>query len=297
MQEQNRPLGFLILATATGFTATAGMLLRWLDEPAQWRTIFYRALFFALTLIVWIAISRKGRLIEALRSINAGGLLCALAFSISTICFIFALFLTTVARTTFLNGLTPLLTGLLGWFVLRERISPATWMAIFLALVGISLMTSEDLTGGNLTGDALALGSSVTTAAMYVLIRRARAIDMLPSFVVAAFMTATLAAPWIEDFSISAHDLWICAALGIFQLGFQYVLVTMGVRHLPAAEAALTTRLSLIFAPLFAWIGAGEVPGQATLIGGSVIVAAILLHGFWTLHGEARRAKLRPTGG
>lgn len=297
MQEQNRPLGFLLLATATGFTATAGMLLRWLDEPAQWRTIFYRSLFFALTLIVWIAVTRKGRLIEAMRSVNLNGLLCALVFSVSTICFICALFLTTVARTTFLNGLTPLLTGLLGWVVLRERISPATWLAILLALIGVSLMTAEDLTGGNLTGDMLALGSSITTAAMYVSIRRARAIDMLPSFLVAAFITAALSAPWIGDFSISAHDLLVCAALGIFQLGFQYVLVTMGVRHLPAAEAALTTRLSLIFAPLFAWIGAGEVPGRATLLGGTVIVAAILLHGFWTLHGEARRAKLRPTGG
>jgi drug/metabolite transporter (DMT)-like permease len=106
-----------------------------------------------------------------------------------------------------------------------------------------------------------------------------------------------MALPWIDDFSISVHDLWICAALGIFQLGFQYVLVTMGVRHLPAAEAALTTRLTLIFAPLFAWIGAGEEPGRATLVGGTVIIAAILLHGFWTMHGEARRAKLRPTGG
>jgi drug/metabolite transporter (DMT)-like permease len=295
--QQNRPLGFLLLATATGFTATAGMLLRWFEEPAPWRAIFYRALFFAATLIVWVTITRKGRLLDALRSVNATGFLCALVFSISTICFIFALFYTTVARTTFLNGLTPLLTGLIGWFALRERVSPATGMAIVLALIGVFVMTSEDLTGGNLLGDGLALGSSLTTAAMYVLIRRARAIDMLPSFIVAAFMTAAMAAPWIDDFAISPHDLWVCAALGVFQLGFQYVLVTMGVRHLPAAEAALTTRLTLIFAPLFAWVGAGEVPGQATLAGGAVIVAAILLHGFWTLHGETRRAKLRPSGG
>src|SRR5258707_11127065 len=169
-------------------------------------TTLFRS-FFALTLIVWIAVTRRGRMVEAMRSVNMNGLLCALVFSISTICFIFALFLTTVARTTFLNGLTPLLTGLLGWFVLRERISPGTWMAILLALVGVSLMTSEDLTGGNLMGDALALSASVTTAVMYVTIRRARAIDMLPSFLVAAFITAALAAPWIDDFSISAHDL------------------------------------------------------------------------------------------
>jgi drug/metabolite transporter (DMT)-like permease len=297
MQEQNRPLGFLVLATATCFTATAGMLLRWIEEPAPWRTIFYRALFFALTLIIWVTFTRKGRLIEAMRSVNANGLICAFVFSISTICFIFGLFYTTVARTTFLNGLTPLLTGLMGWFILRERVSAATWIAIVLALVGVSLMTSEELTGGNLLGDGLAVCSSLATAAMYVLIRRARSIDMLPSFIVAAFMTAAMAAPWIEDFSISAHDLAVCAGLGVFQLGFQYVLVTMGVRHLLAAEAALTTRLTLIFAPLFAWLGAGEVPGQATLTGGAVIVAAILLHGFWTLHGEARRVKLRPTGG
>jgi drug/metabolite transporter (DMT)-like permease len=297
MQEQNRPLGFFVLAMATGFTATAGMLLRWLEDPAPWRTIFYRALFFALTLIVWVAITRKGQLIAAMRSVDGNGLLCAFVFSVSTICFISALFLTTVARTTFLNGLTPLLTALLGWLALRERVSAATWMAIVLALIGVSLMTAEDLTGGSLMGDLLAMGSSLTTAVMYVSIRRARAIDMLPSFILAAFMTAAMALPWIDDFSISMHDLWICAALGIFQLGFQYVLVTMGVRHLPAAEAALTTRLTLIFAPLFAWIGAGEEPGRATLLGGTVIIAAILLHGFWTLHGEARRVKLRPTGG
>ncbi len=294
MQEQNRPLGFLVLSTATAFTATAGVLLRWLDEPTAWRTIFYRALFFALTLVVWIAVTRRGRLVEAIRSVNGNGLLCAFMFSLSTICFIFALLFTTVARTTFLNGLTPLLTG---WFVLRERVTLATGFAIVLALIGIAVMTADDLTGGNLIGDGLAIGSAVTTAVMYVLIRRARAIDMLPSFVVAALMTAVMAAPWVDDFSISAHDLGICAALGVFQLGFQFVLVTMGVRHLPAAEAVLTTRLSLIFAPLFAWIGAGELPGQATLAGGGIIVAAILLQGFWTLHGEARRAKLRPTGG
>jgi drug/metabolite transporter (DMT)-like permease len=66
----------------------------------------------------------------------------------------------------------------------------------------------------------------------------------------------------------------------------------MGVRHLPAAEAALTTRMTLVLGPLFAWLGAGEVPSGATLAGGAVIIAAILLHGLWTLRGEARRTKL-----
>ena len=153
-------------------------------------------------------------------------------------------------------------------------------------------MTRDGLSGGSLSGDTLALGCSLAAATMYALMRRGRSGDMLPSFIVAALMTAAVALPWVGDFTASAHDFGIYAALGIFQLGIQYVLVTTGVRHLPAAEAALTTRLTLVLGPLFAWLGAGEVPSGPTLLGGAVIVTAILLYGLWTLHGETRRAKL-----
>jgi len=290
--QQNRFLGFLLLTFATAFTSTAGVLLRWLDEPAEWRTIFYRALFFAATLIVWVGVTRRGRYVQALRSVGATGLLCALFYTISTTTFVFALFHTTVARTVFINGLTPLLTGIIAWILLRERVAAATWAGIALAMAGIVIMTRGGLTAGSVTGDTLALVCSLSAATMYTMIRRGRAVDMLPAFIVAAFMTAAVAAPWIDDFAASWHDLGIYALLGCVQLGVQYVLLTMGARHLPAAEAALTTRMTLVLAPLFAWLGAGEVPGEMTLIGGAVIVAAILLHGAWTLHGERRRAKV-----
>lgn len=289
--QQNRFLGFLLLTLATAFTSTAGVLLRWLDEPAEWRTLFYRALFFAATLIVWVGVTRRGRYVEALRSVGGTGLLCALFYTISTTTFIFALFHTTVARTVFINGLTPLLTGIIGWVLLRERVSPATWVGIAVAFAGIAIMTGDGMAGGSLYGDSLALVCSLSAATMYTLIRRGRSVDMLPAFIVAALMTAALAGPWVDDFGATTRDMWIYAALGCVQLGIQYVLVTMGVRHLPAAEAALTTRMSLVLAPLFAWLGAGELPSGATLAGGAVIVAAIGLHGLWTLHGETRRAK------
>lgn len=290
--QQNRFLGFLLLTFATAFTSTAGVLLRWLDEPAEWRTIFYRALFFAATLIVWVGVTRRGRYVQALRSVGTTGLLCALFYTVSTTTFVFALFHTTVARTVFINGLTPLLTGIIAWILLRERVAAATWAGIALAMAGIVIMTREDLSEGSVSGDTLALVCSLSAATMYTMIRRGRAVDMLPAFIVAAFMTAAVAAPWIDDFAASWHDLGIYALLGCVQLGVQYVLLTMGARHLPAAEAALTTRMTLVLAPLFAWLGAGEVPGEMTLIGGAVIVAAILLHGAWTLHGERRRAKV-----
>ncbi len=290
--QQNRLLGFLLLTLATAFTSTAGVLLRWLDEPAEWRTLFYRALFFAATLIVWVGVARRGRFVQAMRTVGGTGLLCALFYTISTTTFVFALFHTTVARTVFINGLTPILTGIIAWIVLRERVSAATWIGIAVACVGIAIMTGGGIVGGSLYGDSLAMVCSLSAATMYTLIRRGRSIDMLPAFIVASLMTAALAAPWIDDFTASARDMWIYAALGCVQLGIQYVLLTMGVRHLPAAEAALTTRLTLVLAPLFAWLGAGEVPTGATLAGGAVIVVAILMHGGWTLHGQTRRAKL-----
>jgi drug/metabolite transporter (DMT)-like permease len=290
--QQNRFLGFLLLTLATCFTATAGVLLRWLDEPAEWRTIFYRALFFAATLIVWVGVTRRGRYLQAVRSVDGNGLICALFYTIATVTFVLALFNTTVARTLFINGLTPLLTGVIGWVLMRERVAPVTWIGIGVAFAGIYIMTRDGIGGGALTGDTMALACCLASATMYALMRRGRGGDILPAFIVAALLTAAVALPFVEGFVATAHDIWIYAALGIFQLGFQYVLVTMGVRHLPAAEAALTTRMTLVLGPLFAWLGAGEVPSGATLAGGAVIIAAILLHGLWTLRGEARRTKL-----
>ena len=124
---QTRFRGFRLLTLATCFPATAGVLLRWLDEPAEWRTIFYRALFFAATLIVWVGVTRRGRYLQAVRSVDGNGLICALFYTISTVAFILALFHTTVARTHFINGLTPLLKGVIGWIFLRERVASTTW--------------------------------------------------------------------------------------------------------------------------------------------------------------------------
>ena len=79
--------------------------------------------------------------------------------------------------------------------------------------------------------------------------------------------------------AVSGHDLGLAAILGVVQLGFQYMLLTVAIRHVPAAEVALIGRASIVLAPIWVWLGVGEVPSALTLAGGAVIFLAITSHG------------------
>ena len=93
---------------------------------------------------------------------------------------------------------------------------------------------------------------------------------------------------------MSGRDLGLAATLGVVQLGFQYILVTAAIRHVPAAEVALIGRASLVLAPIWVWLGVGEVPSTLTLAGGAIVFAAITGHGVLAI--RRSRAALSRSG-
>ena len=276
-------LALLCLLAATFFTSTAGVLLRWIESADGWTVNFYRAAFFVLTLSIWLLGRYRWRLPQAFGAVGLPGLVIALCFAGATIAFVFALLATTVAKVVLINGMIPFVTALLAWWLLRERVAQATLLAMVVAFAGIAIMVTEELAGGSLRGDLLSLCSCFTTAVMYVAMRRRKGADMVPAIFLGGLLVAIVAAIFAPSLSISPHDLAVCAALGVLQLGVQYVLVAFGTQHVPAAEAALSARLTIVLGPFWAWLGAGELPSDLTLLGGGFVVAAIFGNGLWSL--------------
>jgi drug/metabolite transporter (DMT)-like permease len=97
----------------------------------------------------------------------------------------------------------------------------------------------------------------------------------MPAVMLGALISAVVTLPWALPFQASARDLLVLVTLGVFQLGVPCMLLVLVSRTLTAPEIALLALLEVVLGPLWAWLGAGEAPGTATLAGGVIVLAAL----------------------
>ena len=271
--------GILCLFTATFFTSLAGVILRHVEAADGWQVLFYRSAALVATLLVFLCWRHGAKTGRAFRAVGAPGLAVAVFLGSAFILFIFALLETTVANVVFTLGLSPFFAALFAWLVLREPVGRSTLAAMALAFVGIAFMVGDGLAAGSLLGNLLALVCCLCYAAALVAMRKGRAVDMLPAVCLAGLFAALVSAVAAGGLVVSPRDLGLAAALGVVQLGFQYILVITGTRSVPAAEVALIGRLVLVLGPLWVWLAVDEVPSGLSLAGGAVVLAAVLAHG------------------
>lgn len=281
-------LGVTCILTATFFTSLAGILLRQIETADGWQILFYRSLAFIATMLLFILFRHGRRTPQAFLAIGKPGLVLACVMGAAFMCFVFAVLNTTVANVVFTVSLSPFFVALFAWLALRETISRSTAGAMVLSLVGVSFIFSDGLVAGTMTGNLLALATSLLYSASIVAMRWGKGVDMIPAVCLAGVVSAVVSGVMAPDLVISRFDLGIAITLGVFQLAFQYILVTTGTRYVPAAETALMGRLTLVLAPLWVWIGVGEVPGDLSLIGGAIVFCAIMANGVLTLRSAQR---------
>ena len=273
-------LGLSYMFAATLFTSIAGIVLRLVEEADGWQVLFYRSGALVLTLVPFIAWRYGARTGRAFSQIGRPGLVVAACLAGAFSLFILALLETKVANVVFTVGLSPFFAAIFAWVVLREALAPSTLVAMAASLAGIALMVGDGLARGTLLGNAFALGACLCYAAALVAMRKGQAVDMIPAVCLAGLLAAVVAAVMAPNgLAVSGRDLGLAATLGVVQLGFQYILLTIAIRQVPAAEVALIGRASLVLAPIWVWLGVGEVPSALTLAGGAVIFLAITSHG------------------
>jgi drug/metabolite transporter, DME family len=292
--DPNYARGVALVALAGVFWSIGGLLIRLVEAASGWQIVLFRSLALALTLTLIIALRHRGRLVAAFREAGWGGVAAAVALAGGFIAFVLALQRTSVANATFMLGASPFFAAFLGRVVLGEQIRRATALAIAAALLGILVMVGGGLALGTVAGNLLALGASVGFAVFSVLLRRGRALDMLPCVAIAGAIAAAVAlpivvaaAPSLKDaLLLSPRDFALCAIMGAVQVGGGLTLFTLGARHVPVAELTLLSLTELALAPLWVWLAIGEVPSAYTLAGGAIIVAAITCQ---ALSGTRRR--------
>jgi len=281
--------GIVLMVGASLAWSTGGLIVRNLDTTDAWEIVFWRSLFMTLFIGGYLAV-RYGRTAPLrVRAIGPGGLLAGAMLASTFFFFLLSLTRTTVANTLVIMSISPFTAAFAGWLVLREGVAPRTWLAMAAALGGIAVMFWDSLGAASdeaLIGNLLALLVPVGTALNIVLVRRAGAIDMMPTVLVAGLISIAVALPLVWPTATSRHDVALIALMGVAQLGLGCMLATMAMRLLSAAHIGLLSLLEVVLGPLWVWLGVGEAPSALALAGGAVVIAALAAN---ELAGVARR--------
>ncbi len=267
--------GQVCVALAAVAWSTAGLLQRQLTLDV-WTQLAGRALFAALALMLYVAIAERGRVVDAWRSIGIAGIGLALCLATASGAFIAALNHTTVARVLFIQAISPVLAAVLARVLLGEPVGRRSMLAMAIALGGVALMLGAP-GGGDAAGDALALLMALAFALALVITRHRRDVSMAPATCLSQIFLLLAFAPFASPGEIGGEDLAWLALLGGGQIGLGLALLTIGARLIPAAQVALITLLEVVLGPLWVWLALSERPGTATLAGGAIVIAAIVI--------------------
>lgn len=185
---------------------------------------------------------------------------------------------TSVANSLLILATAPFLAALFSWAFLRETIDKATALAIVAVFGGVVMIASGSMGGGTLFGDFLSFLNAMTIAGYYVVLRKARDVNLIVAIACGYLLTSLIALPIAPMTPFTPEQWGLVALSGGVILAGGVGLLQLGPRYLPAPEVSMITMLEIVIGPLLVWWVLGENPGQATLIGGAVILVAILAH-------------------
>ncbi len=277
------------MVCAATLWSMAGVVTRHLSPELQaqgrFEITFWRSLFAAVFIAGFLVFVRRDGLRPVL-AVGWPGLVSGAMWAVMYSGFMLALTLTTTANTLLVLSVGPLLTALLAWLVLRSPIPARTWAAIAVATVGLAWMFARGdgglPTGSHLLGMSIALAVPLASAINLVTLQKVRArVDLVPAVLIggalsAALMLVAMLATGALPFIATSSDLLLLAVLGFFQLGLPCMMMIRAARHLTAPQIALLALIEVLLGPIWAWLGAGEVPAAATLAGGALVLAALV---------------------
>lgn len=276
LRSQSRALvGALLLAASAVAYSSAGFFTRLIEVDA-WTLLFWRGLFAGCFLAIMVAAQQRGRLARAFRAIGFEGLLIAGCSAVATTCFLNALRRTSVADVLVIDALSPFVTAGIAWLAMREHAGARTLLASAAAAAGVAIMAGPAVRDGRLLGDLLAFAMVVLMSTVMVLIRRKQGVNMTPAVCLSAFVCTLLVSPFASPASVDAAQVGLLALFGCSQFGLGMLLLALGTPLVSAARGALIGVLQTPLGTLWVWLAFTETPAVATLIGGAIVLAAVV---------------------
>ena len=269
-------LGTVILAASAVAYSTAGFFTRLITVDA-WTLLFWRGVFAGLFIFGIVAWRERAGFAKAVRAIGRDGVLIALCSGLATVCFLNGMRLSTIADVMVIDAMIPFLTAGIAWLVIGEREDRATLLATVAAVAGVGVMAGPAVADGRVAGDLLALGMALLMSFVLVLIRRNRGVDMLPAVALSAFVCSAIVLPFAHPLAVSGPTFGLLALFGVSQFGLGLLLLALGTPLVSATRGALIGVLQTPLGTLWVWLAFSETPATATLVGGAIVLSAVVI--------------------
>ena len=259
-----------------------GLIVKSFEGATLWQILFWRSLFFSLTVLTFLIITYKSKVLKSFYDSGLPGFIGGLILSIGFCGYVFAMYNTTVANTNFIISLQILFLAIFGFFFLKEKINLITLISIILAMSGVLLMVGNSLSPGELSGNLAAFTMPITFAVLIMIVRKFPSVDMVPAQFVAGISSCLIGLSFSPTIIISPHDIFLGFLAGFFQIGFGFIFITIGARTTPSAMVGIIMLSESVLGPIWAFLFVSEIPSLYGLIGGAIILFAVLLQ-FYTL--------------
>ena len=263
-----------------------GLIVKSFEGATLWQILFWRSLFFIMVVFIFLLISYKKKIFRAFYNSGIPGIFGGIILSSGFCGYVFAMYNTTVAYTNFIIQTQTIFLAIFGYFFLKEKISKITLVSIFLAISGIILMVGSDLEPGQMSGNLAAFIMPVSFAILILIIRKYPNVDMVPLQLYAGITAMIIGYIIAGKINISAHDIFLGFLAGFFQLGFGFILITIGARSTPSAMVGIIMLTEAVLGPFWAWLFINENSSFMVLIGGTIVIIAVLLQFYTSIKSE-----------
>ena len=294
MIEERSPQARRLIALglmAAGSTAISfgGLVIRNIEQADEWQLVFYRAIGMLISISIILMLRYRRHTIFRIRDIGWPGVIGSLLVAMASISFVQSITHTTVANSLFMLCAIPFISAALARILLKESLPGRTIFTMALAAAGILIMLVEGVGSGSMFGNVMGLLTAVSFATYAVIVRWRREVDMLPVLVLSSvFIIVSGAIVTGAALGVPLRDIVLCLLWGGVLSGFANWMFIVASRQLIAAEVTLVMQLEFVLGPIWVWLFINEAPTQLTLIGGSLVLGAVLYRAM----AESRRAEL-----
>src|SRR5215813_2680250 len=271
-----RRLGIVLIIAAAVAWSTAPFFTRLLSYDS-WTILFWRGVFASGLITVFLAVTEGRAGLRNLVAMDRSGWMVASLSTLAMVAFIPALQMTSVANVAVIVATQPFIAAGLAWLWFREAARWRTMLASLVAFVGVAVTVSQSLGNADLRGIALAFFMVFAFSLMTVAVRRYQQKSMVAAAAMSNFLGSLVSLFFAQGIaSVSAHDIGVLAMFGSLQVAMGLTLFVLGSRFLPSGEASLIATLETPLMVFWIWVAFAEVPATRALVGGALVIGAVV---------------------
>ena len=272
--------GYILCLLGGFFLSWGGLIIRSFETTDIWQILTIRSFFFIIALIIFLVLTYKKNTILVIKNSGLPAIVAGLFLSLSFVAYIVSMSKTSVANVVFIISTQTIFLAVFGFLFLKEKITFRGMISIFLAFSGIVVMLGDSINQGTLFGNIVAFAIPINFTILVMIIRKFPELDMVPAIFYSGIFSAIYGIILASNLAFSSNDILMGFLLGVPQLAFGFICVTIGSKTTPAVTVGLLMLLETIFAPIWVWIFLNEVPPISVFIGGSIIIFAVILKSF-----------------